>query len=79
MNDNQKKSVQMLFVNTEIAPLNVLAFVGGMEVIETEANTRLARSVLSVLVPLGRPLFGVAEGYGALRVDVRVWLERPPL
>ncbi len=40
---------------------------------------RWVEPALSVLVPLGRPLFGVAEGYVALRVDVRVWLERPPL
>ncbi len=33
---------------------------------------------ISVLVPLGPPMLGVEDGYLALRVDVRVWLEKPP-
>lgn len=40
---------------------------------------RWVEPAISVMLPLGRPLFGVAEGYVAVRVDVRVWLERPPL
>jgi hypothetical protein len=40
---------------------------------------RWVEPAISVLLPLGRPLFGVADGYVAVRVDVRVWLERPPL
>lgn len=40
---------------------------------------RWVEPAISVLLPLGRPLFGVADSYVAVRVDVRVWFERPPL
>jgi hypothetical protein len=40
---------------------------------------RWVEPAVSVLLPLGRPLFGVADSYVAVRVDVRVWFERPPM